>query len=179
MIASEIVDRPRPLTAAAQAVTAAVLQCDLRGFTTLTEKLARRGPEGVEELSRALSWLFSQLTKIVADHGGDVVMFAGDALMVSWPVVESETEGHRAPEMAVRRAAQGGLALQELLSTDSVAREHDMAMRAGIGLGDFTALRLGGVRDRWTVAVVGELLEQLAEAERASDTGEVTLSPQA
>lgn len=180
LTASPIADNPdRRLRPSQRTIEAAVLQCDLRGFTTLTEQLAQLGPEGVEELSRSLSGLFGGLTDTVAEHGGDVVSFAGDALLISWPVERDATSASPDPSGAVRRASQCGLALQELLSSDEIALRHNMAMRAGIGVGEFTAMQLGGVRDRWALAIVGDLLAQLGTAQTVSRVGEVTLSPEA
>src|SRR5262249_30783086 len=70
--------------------SAAVLLADISGFTTMTESLALRGAAGVEELTRCLNVYFGQLIDLIAEHGGDVVKFAGDALVAIWP---AETNG--------------------------------------------------------------------------------------
>jgi len=46
---------------------------DITGFTPLTERLARRGREGAEELSNLLDTVFSQLLMDAEDKGGDVL----------------------------------------------------------------------------------------------------------
>jgi class 3 adenylate cyclase len=70
-------------------LTAAVLFADISGFTALTERLAGTGPSGVEELTELLNGCFGDLVQLVADHGGDVVKYAGDALLALWPLVEA------------------------------------------------------------------------------------------
>jgi class 3 adenylate cyclase len=62
-----------------------VLFADISGFTPLTESLNTLGAEGVERLTTHLNEYFSQMIKLITDHGGDIVKFAGDALMVVWP----------------------------------------------------------------------------------------------
>jgi class 3 adenylate cyclase/tetratricopeptide (TPR) repeat protein len=52
-------------------------------------------------------------------------------------------------------------------------------MRAGVGVGELTAMQLGGVADRWDLALVGESLTQVGTAQTASDLGKVALSPEA
>jgi class 3 adenylate cyclase len=67
---------------------AAALFADISGFTALTERLAQTGPGGVEELTELLDGCFGQWVQLVVDHGGDVVKFAGDALLGLWPAAE-------------------------------------------------------------------------------------------
>src|SRR5512134_2993998 len=59
---------------------AAVLFADVSGFTPLTEGLARKGPEGAEELTRLLNAYFSRMIALVEAEGGEIVKFSGDAL---------------------------------------------------------------------------------------------------
>ena len=69
---------------------AAVLFADISGFTHLTERLTERGPAGAEEVSRLLNTYFGQLIDLISAHGGEVVKFAGDALLAIWPAYEQE-----------------------------------------------------------------------------------------
>src|SRR4051812_32243085 len=64
---------------------AAVVFTDISGFTRLTEQLAQQGPAGAERLTVLLNTYFEQLIALITDHGGDVVKFAGDALIAIWP----------------------------------------------------------------------------------------------
>ena len=61
-------------------VVGVLLFTDVSGFTALTERLAARGPDGAEELSRLLNAYFSRLIGLIEAHGGDVLKLAGDAL---------------------------------------------------------------------------------------------------
>src|SRR5215813_11583255 len=49
----------------------ALLFADISGFTALTERLAQRGPTGVEELTRMLNVSFGQMLDLIEAHGGD------------------------------------------------------------------------------------------------------------
>src|SRR5574339_133750 len=87
MIRRRVIEDSRPIDSpVAQDFPAVVLFADISGFTLLTERLAEKGPLGVESLARILNEYFGQLIDIVYEYGGDVVKFAGDALIAVWPV---------------------------------------------------------------------------------------------
>ncbi|HET8788388.1 MAG TPA: hypothetical protein VFO47_06545, partial [Actinomycetes bacterium] len=69
----------------ADRMVAALLLADISGFTAITERLAERGPGGAEELRGLLDGVFQPLLELVAGTGGDVLKFAGDALLACWP----------------------------------------------------------------------------------------------
>src|SRR5688572_22135592 len=71
-------------TATLERFPAVALFADISGFTRLAERLAQEGPQGAEELSRLLNSYFGQLIDLITEHGGDVVKFAGDALLALW-----------------------------------------------------------------------------------------------
>ena len=97
---------------AATGFSGAVLFADISGFTPLASALAKRGAAGTEELSRALNAYFDRLLSIVAEHGGDPIKFAGDAVLTIWPA--APTAGGMAA--ATLAAAQCGRSLQDILS---------------------------------------------------------------
>src|SRR3954462_3971321 len=98
---------PAPDQPSRRPLRAALLFADISGFTALTERLAERGPAGAEELTAFLNTYFGQLIDLIAAHGGDVVKFAGDALLALWPASEEDLP------TATRQAAQCGLAVQD------------------------------------------------------------------
>ncbi len=73
---------------------------DVSGFTALGEAMLRKhGVGGAEYLARHLNSYFSQMVRIIAGEGGDIFKFAGDAMIVLWPDVDSV-------DVRCRRAAQ-------------------------------------------------------------------------
>src|SRR6266852_6354201 len=59
----------------------AVLFADISGFTRLAEELSRRGPSGIEDLTRVLNTDIGCLVDVISRYGGEIDKFAGDALM--------------------------------------------------------------------------------------------------
>ena len=58
-----------------------LLFSDVSGFTALSERLARHGKVGAEEMVNAISTVFTPLLTEIDAHGGDVLKFGGDALL--------------------------------------------------------------------------------------------------
>ena len=67
---------------------AAAIFADASGFTALTERLAQRA-DGAEQMCRIMNQFFGEVIRIVHEHGGDILKFAGDAVSV---VFETATE---------------------------------------------------------------------------------------
>src|ERR1044071_3180346 len=88
LIQKRVIANPSPIEApVAEELQAAILFADISGFTLLTERMAEKGPTGVETLVRILNEYFGQLIDIIHAYGGDVVKFAGDAVIAVWPIV--------------------------------------------------------------------------------------------
>ncbi len=158
-------NRPRP-----QLLTATVLFADIRGFTSISERLA---PEAL------FDWLneyMEAMSKIVSAHRGMVNKYIGDAIMVVFgtPIPRSSEE-----EIALdaKCAADCALAMSEALQTlnaDFVKRGLPaIEIRVGIFTGPLTAGTLGSTQ-RLEYTVIGDTvniasrLEQMKEF--ASDT---------
>ena len=56
---------------------------DVSGFTSLSERLARRGGrEGAEQLADAIGTCFERLLAVAYANGGGLLKFGGDALLL-------------------------------------------------------------------------------------------------
>ncbi|MBI3326325.1 MAG: adenylate/guanylate cyclase domain-containing protein, partial [Nitrospinae bacterium] len=150
---------------------AAVLFTDITGFTALTERLAQRGPVGAEELSRVLNAYFGQLIDLVVAHGGDIVKFAGDALMTLWPATDTDLA------TVTRWATQCGFAVQQALHNYDAMEGVQLALRVGVAAGEILAMHIGGVFGRWEYVVAGAPLIDVAMAEHHAEPGQVIVSP--
>ncbi|HET7088363.1 MAG TPA: adenylate/guanylate cyclase domain-containing protein, partial [Anaerolineae bacterium] len=167
-------EHPDPIiTPGAERFPSAIFFADITGFTALTERLARLGPAGAEEVSRLLNDYFGQLIERVDAHGGDVVKFAGDALLALWPAVDEPLEA------VVRRAAQCGLAAQAALHDYAAARDVRLSLRVGIGAGEMTSAHVGGVNGRWEFVATGAPLSQIGAIKTEALPGDVIVSPEA
>lgn len=170
---------PRPLEAPRhERVPAAVLLCDISGFTALTEALTSQGAGGVEELTTVLSRYFSAMIGLLEAAGGEVVQFSGDALIAMFPTGDPA----ELPAVVARaeQAADGmQAAMGEFAAMSTSIGERGLAMKIAIGAGEVLAMSIGGVFKRWQYIIAGSPLRQVGEGERVARRGEIVLSPQA
>lgn len=149
----------------------ALLVADIAGFTALTERKARSGQAGIEEMQAILNRCFEGIVSTIEAGGGEVYKFAGDATIACWPA-----RGDTAA--AVLAAASTALRLRALVPELEAAANVPLSLRIGIGAGDLFTAILGGVRGRWEALLGGDAFAQVAETE-AVEPGEVVLSKQA
>jgi predicted ATPase/class 3 adenylate cyclase len=149
-----------------------VLFVDISGFTPITERLATQGIAGVETLSHQLNQYFGQLITIIQNQGGDVVKFAGDALLALWVVTEEDLA------TITLQAAQSSLELVQEKGDYEVAGVRLM-VHIGMAAGTITGLRVGGGQGRWEFAIAGTPIKEMAQALTVAQGGEVCLAPSA
>lgn len=158
----------------AETLPAAVLFADISGFTALAERLAQRGPIGAEELTRTLDTVFDLLIDVVDTHGGEVLKFAGDALLALWPADQLPLED------VTCRALQAAMVMHErLISLQRLLVQAPLTIKIGIGASNLTIATIGGERGRWDVLTSGTAVDQAISFEKYAKPGQVALSPEA
>jgi class 3 adenylate cyclase/tetratricopeptide (TPR) repeat protein len=178
LLLRRLIDRPETVaTPHADRVDGALLLADIAGFTAISERLARQGPGGVEALSGLLNGAFGPLLAQIAEAGGDVLKFAGDALLVCWPVIGDHAAAGLA--LVTRRAVGCAWAMQACLQGYAAAEGMDLSLRVGVGVGEVVLLDVGGVLDRRELLVGGSAVPQTTDAARAAQPGEVVVAPEA
>ena len=65
-----------------QEVEGSLVFLDISGFTNLSERLARRGRIGTEELTEVLGTVFGSMLDLSYVRGGGLLKFGGDALLL-------------------------------------------------------------------------------------------------
>jgi len=157
----------------AERVPAAVLFADISGFTPLAERLASLGPIGAERLTALLNAYFGRLIQVVSAHGGEVIKFAGDALLALWPA------GREGLPPATLAACRCGLAVRDALAGFAHEAESPLLLRIAVACGETFLLQVGGTGGRWEIVVAGKPLNSMAAAGREARPGEVVLSAEA
>ena len=129
---------------------ATVLFSDIAGFTTLSES---RTPDVVLAL---LNTYFERVGTIAAEHGGVIVNFQGDGLLIVFNA-PADVPNHASAALETAKA---------LLSAVEAERFNDeaIAIRIGIHTGEVVA-GLAGSRDRQTYTVYGDTVNVASRLE--------------
>lgn len=159
---------------------AAVLFADISGFTLLTERLAEEGPAGVETLARILNEYFGQLIEIIHNYGGDVVKFAGDAVIAVWPIEsdspQPDSELQASLWRVTMRAAECALEIRERLVNYKI-EDSTLYLKLAVSTGQIGHVHVGGVFNRWEFLLTGAPLVELGVANNLAKAGEILITP--
>lgn len=161
----------KPTEASLEETTAAVLFVDIAGFTALTESLAQRGDAGAEDLTRVLNLYIGQLIDAIVDRGGDIVKFAGDALIAIWPASDAHPL-----TVQLDRALVCALDIRDRLGDVVVAEQFRMRVKLVAAAGQVWMERLGGVFNRWELLIAGDALQQIGVAADYVEAGDVIVT---
>jgi class 3 adenylate cyclase/tetratricopeptide (TPR) repeat protein len=183
LIQNRVIANPAPIESpVAEELQAAILFADISGFTLLTERMAEKGPTGVETLARILNEYFGQLIDIIHDYGGDVVKFAGDAVIAVWPVVPdvaiNDTISRADQWQWTMRAAECALEIHKRL-TNYKAEDANLYLKLAVSLGKISTIHVGGVFNRWEFLITGTPLVELGIANNLAKAGEILITPSA
>eukprot|EP01083_Nonionella_stella_P009258 26765_1 len=187
-----VVDRfrtdPTPLSKPEQVrFAAAVAFVDISGFTKLSESLVKKyGLSAAEMLNHHISGFFEKLIDVIFDFGGDIIKFAGDAILVVWhhPHI-ARSDGSKAKqllgpsELPMSLLIMRALACNmKLLTLQQTADDVRLSLHSGIGAGWLNGLFVGGCDSAWEFFVAGDPIRQMSEAGDAAEAGEVFMSPE-
>jgi class 3 adenylate cyclase len=163
-------DRGGRLPAAVE-LPAAVMFVDVSRYTSLVEQLAQRGRDGLEQIPTLLGRSYARCAEHIYDLGGEVLHFAGDALLAYWP----------GEEAGLREAAAAAVACAERICGERAGdreAQGEPALHVGVGAGRLWAAALGG-RPSWSLVVGGPAMRQAAVAQGGARRWQYVLSPDA
>src|SRR6516164_984523 len=109
---------------------------DISGFTALSERLARRGRIGAEELTEVLNHVFSRMLEVAYGKGGALLKFGGDALLLAFTGDDHAT-------MAAESAVAMRAALREARTLPTSVGRVNLRMSVGLHSGTFHFFRVG------------------------------------
>lgn len=129
-------------------VRAVLWYCDLRGFTSLADRLPR------EELIALLNGYFEVMGGAVEARGGEILKFIGDAMLAIFPLDETDETGVEVCNKALD-AAEDALSQMATLNAERAAWGQPI-LRCGIALhiGDVMYGNIGAA-DRLDFTVIG------------------------
>jgi class 3 adenylate cyclase/tetratricopeptide (TPR) repeat protein len=150
-----------------RSVSGTCVFADISGFTKLTERLARNGKAGAEEMGELLNSTFDVLLTAAYDYGANLVKWGGDAVLLLF-----DGPGH-AP-----RAARASWAMQDVMRRIGRLETSCGVVRLGMSIGVHTGnfdMFLVGSRYRELI-VAGPAATQTARMEKIAERGQIVVS---
>ena len=132
---------------------------DISGFTKMTERLARKGKVGAEEMNDLLDDVFTELLEIAYRDGAGLIKWGGDAVLLLF-------EGQDHAARACRAAHGMRRALRERGRMQSSAGYVSLRMSVGIHTGVFHFFLVGGAHRELIIAGPGATRSVSVESRR-------------
>jgi len=140
-----------------------LLFCDVSGFTALSERLAALGRQGAEDLTEVINRYFTAMLDIVAQSGGILLKFAGDATLVYFPAQANDAQA----QWAVRAGMRMLQAMPAFARIETPTQPVSLQMKIGVATGDFLAASVGSAK-RMEYIILGESVARTLAAESAA-----------
>ena len=161
----------RPLDVLGETVPCTMVFADVSGFTRLSERLARQGKEGAEQLVDIINTCFSALLAEAYRRGGSLLKFGGDAMVLMFYDQEGDQQHalracaaasamrRRLREMGRAGAAEGGVVLR---------------MSVGVHSGPYAMFLVGGSHRELLIG--GPAASTVVTLEAAASSGQILIS---
>lgn len=150
-----------------QTLDASLVFVDVSGFTRLSERLARLGPAGAEELTEVVGDCFTELLADAYAKGGSLLKFGGDALLLAF-----DGPDHQA------RAATAAIAMRRTIRRVGNLKTSGGNVRlrtsTGVHSGQLNLFCVG--RSHRELIVTGPVASRLLDMEAAAAAGEIVAS---
>ncbi len=150
-----------------RSVAGTLLFVDMSGFTNLSERLARKGRIGSEELTAVLDRVFGTMLDVVYERGGSLLKFGGDALLL---VFQTSDHVMQATAAAVEMRA----ALRSASKEPSSVGRINLKMSSGIHTGPIDFFLVGSSHRE--LIVTGPTASVTTDMEDAADANEIVVS---
>lgn len=145
---------------------------DISGFTQLTERLARKGKVGAEEMSDILSATFAGLLTEAEADGADLVKWGGDAVLLLF-------QGRDHALRAARSAYRMRQTLRAIGRLSTTSGSVTLRMSVGVHSGEFDFFLVGDPAIHRELLISGPAASTTAEVEAAAAAGQIGLSGEA
>ena len=155
-----------------------LLFSDVSGFTALSERLAGQDQTaspgsraGAEQLTDLMNDHFARMLRIISWSGGNLLKFAGDALLVYFPKQADGRHAIWAVRAALRMMQEMERVAERPLPGED-GRGPGLRMKIGVGSGPFLAASVGSA-ERMEYIVLGDAVERTMAAEGLAEAGQV------
>uniref|UniRef100_H9GAK0 Adenylate cyclase type 10 n=1 Tax=Anolis carolinensis TaxID=28377 RepID=H9GAK0_ANOCA len=149
-----------------------LLFVDISGFTALTEKFSTdtKMDRGADELTQTLNHYVGDIVEEVLVFGGDVLKFAGDALLALWKVERCHISD------IITLAVKCSFSIQQEYGVRDTEVGLELRVKIGLSAGHISKVILGDNKYRYFL-VIGRAVDEVRLAQNLAKASEVILSP--
>ena len=149
------------------------LLADISGFTRLSGRFCEDGKDGIDQLQQATNGYLSILIEIVYAYGGDVMKFAGDALVCVFQASGVDNGGVRKVTLSdvCTSAVQCATELTQVCT-------NQLTVHVALSCGPICLSMLGGYNDLWECLISGECLGHLSKCLDDAGSKQAVVSPE-
>jgi class 3 adenylate cyclase len=151
-----------------RAIDGSMVFVDVSGFTKMSERLARHGKVGAEEVTEVIGGTFDRLLGEAYAYGASLLKFGGDALLLFF-----QGDGHYL--RAAAAAADMRRSLRDLGRLKTSAGLVSLRMSVGVHSGLFDFFMVG--ESHRELIVAGPAATATTAMEAAASAGQILLSP--
>ncbi|WP_020588362.1 CHASE2 domain-containing protein [Desulfobacter curvatus] len=157
-VVNHLIKTPKALSLSGQEKILTVMFCDIRGFTTLSEKM------NPQELGHFMNRFFTAMSEKIMENGGTVDKFIGDAVMAFWgaPKADPDHALH-----AVRTALEFKGVLENLAQAWQKKGLRGISVGVGINTGPVSVGNFGSLQ-RFDYTVMGDNVNLASRLEGAN-----------
>lgn len=154
-VVETLLDDPKIAMAGGRRLEVSVMMIRLIGLRAMSERLE------ASDLAKALDAYYQFMTDVVADHGGVVDGFVGDAVMAYWCEPFVSPADHA--KQACSAAAEAGTHIDRLRGAVSIALDGtpagiEFSIRIGVSTGDAVIGTMGSTASK-RFTVVGDVID--------------------
>ncbi len=170
-IVHQLAAHPERLKLGGEVRDLTVLVCDIRNFTTISERL------NAEELTAFINSFLSPLTDIIIEHGGTIDKYMGDAIMAFWNApIDDDAHARHACAAALKiidrmKTLNNGWRAEAAAANRAFA---DVAIGIGLNTGACCVGNLGSDR-RFDYSAIGDTVNVTSRLEGLTKALKITL----
>ncbi|MBM6593705.1 CHASE2 domain-containing protein [Microvirga pudoricolor] len=162
-LVKQLARNPSALKLGGERRTLSILFCDVRGFTSLSERLK----DEPEKLTTLINRLLDPLSEAVMAEGGTIDKYMGDCVMAFWNApLPAHDHPHRAVQAALRMI-EAVKDLNAVLKGESGESAPVFAVGVGVNTGDCVVGNVGS-RWRYDYSVLGDTVNLASRLEGLS-----------
>lgn len=151
----------------AREIEGTLVFADVSGFTAMSERLARFGKIGAEEVTSAIDRVFAEMLEVAYAAGGGLLKFGGDAILLLF-------EGDEHPARGATAAYGMRAAIRQAGRLTTTAGRVTLRMSTGVHSGVFDMALVG--ERHLELLVLGPDVTQTVAMEAAATAGEIVVS---